>query len=106
MANIVRHVRAVAGALALAFILAVVVPVAASPPVNPAASSGSQDQLCRARDLVAMGELRPQLPELPVCARRAADLPDLDRLEYSDPARSRMAEGGRRHCWSQASGCR
>ena len=36
------------------------------------------------RELVAMGQIRAQLPELPVHARRGADVPDVDRVEYSE----------------------
>ena len=33
------------------------------------------------RELVAVGQVRAQLPELPLHARRGADVPDVDRLE-------------------------
>src|SRR6516225_8002779 len=52
--------------------------------------------------LVAMGEIRPQLPELPVHDRRVCNLPDVDSLEHSEPGRRRMVEGRRRHGRPQA----
>ena len=35
-------------------------------------------------DVVGMGEIRPQLSELPVHHRRGADLPDVDRRKHSE----------------------
>jgi formate dehydrogenase subunit gamma len=45
MATILRHIRFVAGALAIAFIVAAAVPAVAQQPVNPTASSVNEDQL-------------------------------------------------------------
>ena len=36
-------------------------------------------------ELVGMGEIRPQLSELPVHDRRRADLPDVARRQYPEP---------------------
>jgi formate dehydrogenase subunit gamma len=45
MATILRHIRFVAGALAIALIVAVATPVIAQQPVNPTASSVNEDKL-------------------------------------------------------------
>ena len=51
----------------------------------------------RVRHLVAMGEVRAQLSQLPVRHRRVLHLPDLDRRQYSEQGRCRMAQARRRH---------
>ena len=55
------------------------------------------------RELVAMGQVRAQLPELPLHARRGADVPDVDRLEFPTRRRCQVDRGGRRHRRQQAS---
>ena len=67
------------------------------------AAAAAADRAGGVHRLVAMGEIRPQLSELPVHARRGADLPDVDRLEHPEQGRRRMAQGGRRHRRPQAS---
>ena len=52
--------------------------------------------------LVAMGEICPQLSQLPVHARRGADIPDVDRLRISRPRPT--SSGSRRAAeWSATS---
>ena len=60
-------------------------------------AAAAADRAAGVLRLVAGGEVRAQLSELPVHARRRADLPDVDRRQYPDQGRHRMAQGRRRH---------
>ena len=51
----------------------------------------------RLRHLVAMGQVRPQLPELPLHPRRRADPADVDRQQHPEPGRRGMGQARRRH---------
>ena len=69
--------------------------------VRPVVAAAA-DRGAGVRRRVAVAEIRAQLPELPVHARRAADVPDVDRLEYSQQGRRRP--GSRKAAaWSAAS---
>ena len=67
------------------------------------AAAAAADRARGVHRLVAVGEIRAQLSELPVHPRRGADLPDVDRLEHPEPGRRRMAQAGRRHRRRRAS---
>ena len=68
---------------------------------------GAADAAHRAggvRELVAVGQVRAQLPELPLHARRRADVPDVDRLEF--PVRRRLSGGSAKAAASSATSIR
>ena len=48
-------------------------------------------------DLVAVGQVRAQLPELPLHHRRRADPADVDRQQHPEPRRHGMDQARRRH---------
>ena len=55
------------------------------------------DRLRSVLRMVAVGEIRPQLSELPLHYRSRADLPDVDRRQYSEQGGCRLDQEGRRH---------
>jgi formate dehydrogenase subunit gamma len=64
MATILRHIRFVAGALAIALIVAVAAPTSAQQPVNPTASAVNEDQLLRQLNRI---DGRCTLPDQKAC---------------------------------------
>ena len=60
-------------------------------------TADAADRAGRLRHLVAVGQIRPQLPELPVHHRRRADAADVDRRQHPEPGRHRMDQARRRH---------
>ncbi len=67
------------------------------------AAAAALDEPGDLHGVLAVGQIRPQLSELPVHARRGADLPDVDRRQYPEQGRCRVAQGGRRHRRPRAS---